>query len=263
MSSPIEDMVQGVCICCDGDTQKYNLPKYISVLVAKTDPVFNEYITLSNSVSVSNISQLVGMPVDCRKIAPDPSWKWSDDHDPDTNVEVTWLQLIMDTRTKAWMYVTETWKNSVGSVLVTRRDGKLITPQIVEALCAYTIKLYEEEGFRVEGLKISVPEKRKFMRSVTCESFCTFCIAFQEKKSAEIGGWAVRLHPVIMETPEWNKPSPIRFHIKDDLLGLMLDHEESFDKCRADDCLQIVEQVMGVHRQNAMDQNTCILEECG
>ena len=87
MAAIPDNMIQGVRIACPGDMNFLKVAKYTSVLVPRTDPVFKDYLITGdpiangssfNSATVSQFSNLVGIPINMRKIPPHESWKTMD-----------------------------------------------------------------------------------------------------------------------------------------------------------------------------------------
>lgn len=201
--------------------------KYIACDVPKDDPVFRDFMvgrdpfsdapTLSSPISP--LSELVGLPFHVRKIPPNPSLPGNDVTNLKdeavvnryTNQEATLLLIAMDPRTGNWGFAPSFWQSQVGNVLLTRVDGKVITPQQVEALCAYNFYLLngpmeaaqeqgegwdeEEEGEEGEG---QVLEYRKVIDKVTPAKFKEYFEYYESIKDREDRKWSLDARPVVM-----------------------------------------------------------------
>lgn len=162
------------------------------------------------SCPVSPISELVGMALYVRKIPPNPSLPGNDvtnlkdGHVSNryTNQEATLLLIPMDPRAGNWGFAPSFWQSSVGNVLLTRVDGEVVTPQQVEALCAYNFYLLNgpmqtahEQGKEGEE---QVLEHRKVIDKVTAAKFNEYFEYYASIKEKEDRRWALDAKPVVM-----------------------------------------------------------------
>ena len=216
MAAIPDNIIQGVRIACPGDMNFLKVAKYTSVLVPRTDPVFNDYVTLGDpitkgapvpSASVSKFAELMGIPICIRKIAPDECWKNSDECGVYDNQEAAFLLIEMDPRKSSFLFAPMAWQNEVGS---TRVDGKEITTQLVETLCAYNWKVFTER-LEIVAETGSLEEQEEVVRSVTLEDFEAFQKGFQKKKQEEDPYWAVIAQPVLMTRSEFENKSGTRW----------------------------------------------------
>lgn len=250
-------MVKGVRIICDGDVGVLKDPKFTAVEVSCEDPVFKDTWIHEDSIAglipscpVSDLSELIGMPFRVRKVAPHLSWK--DDAVPGryTNEEATRLLINLDSCSDSWGYAPAYWQDQIGSVLITPDDfvrGKLISPQGLEALCAYnkfllpgpsrnvmeqeeeieghqsckSIKICDQvmpkEKQAVENMEVVdqwTPEKEQIRESmkafdqVTPETYLEFFAEFKSKMEREDPKWLVPANRVLMTSmPNALEPS--------------------------------------------------------
>lgn len=101
MSSTSPEMIQGIRISCKGDIDVLKAKKFISVTVSRSAPMFEEKIVFHGdpitngkpvlSDPVSPLSELIGIPLQVRKIAPDNAWKNDDVIGRYENQEATFL----------------------------------------------------------------------------------------------------------------------------------------------------------------------------
>lgn len=205
------NMVRGVRISCDWEVATLKAKKYIACDVPKDDPVFcNSMVgrdTFSHnptpSCPVSPISELVGMALYVRKIPPNPSLPGNDvtnlkdGHVSNryTNQEGTLLLIPLEPCACNWGFAHSFWQSSVGNVLLTCVDGEVVTPQQVEALCAYNFYLLNgpmqaahEQGKEGEE---QVLEHRKVIEKVTPAKFTEYFEYYASIKVKENSRWVV------------------------------------------------------------------------
>ena len=122
--------VRGVKINCKGNQRTCDAEAYTAVDVPKGYPIFYE--------PIAPISKLVGMPIHTRKCPANRLWRelWRDNHsdDSDENEPATKLHSVTHCSSDWWGCAPMQWQNTVGTVLVVRRDGQDVTTQQVEAL---------------------------------------------------------------------------------------------------------------------------------
>jgi len=209
MASVPPNMIRGVRISCDWDVTTLKAKKYIACDVPKNDPVFHGFMmkgdlfsdTPTPSFPVSPLFELVGLPFHVRKIPPNRSLPGNDvtdmkDKDVSnryTNQEATLLLIAMDPRREYRGFAPSFWQSNVGNVLVTGVGGKVITPQQVEALCAYVFYLLngplQEVGEQMEEGEEKVLEYKKVMDKVTPAKFGEYFGYYKKIKEMEAQDW--------------------------------------------------------------------------
>ena len=105
----------------------------------------------------------------------------------------------MDPKSDCFHFAPMYWQDRVGSVLVTRDDGGEITPQTIEALCAYNREVFLEK-MGPAGETESLKEQKKVLDSITAEYFEAFAKDFENNRLEENPNWAATVEPVMMKS---------------------------------------------------------------
>ena len=179
-------------------------------MVPASDPVFSDFMIVGDLISpdipvpsfpISPLSQKIGMPIHIRKIKADTAWKDDDVCGRYTNVEATWLLVALDPKSTHWAYAPMSWQNRVGSVLVTSADtnGINITPQRLEALCAYNSEFFEGplQTAEKDG---SLKAKKRALAAIMPEAFESFFEKYQAERLKTDTIWADEVETVPMAT---------------------------------------------------------------
>jgi len=162
-------------------------------MMVEDDPCnFEKY---KPSCPISAISCAAGIPIQVHKIAPDESWKDDGVTDRYTNQKATNLLIDIYLWGKLSEATPPVWLSRVGSVLVTSHAGDDITPQQIEALCAYggehllRCKAADQAGTQEALWKNTKPE-----------NFEAFYEAFEKQKLKEDPGWTKPVESLQMAT---------------------------------------------------------------
>ena len=110
----------------------------------------------------------------------------------------------MDPESENFMYAPIYWQNDVGSVLVTRIDGGEITPQTVQAICAYNKEVFEEK-MQPASEGESLKEQKEVVGSITAGGFDVFFKEFQERQLQRNPDWAANTEPVMMTSGDFEE----------------------------------------------------------
>ena len=137
------ERVKGVRINCLGDVKMLKRPQFEAVEIPTTDAIFTEHDT-------SDIADKIGIPILTRRCPPDPKWVNSKHamfahKTPTTNQDATFLHQCCDPGAEfdlsigslGWGWCPMRWQSDVGSVVVVRKDKKLLLPMHMEALARY------------------------------------------------------------------------------------------------------------------------------
>lgn len=139
-----QEAVKGVRINCLGDRKVFGKPLYEPVDILSMDPVFSQFWN-----DTSDIADRIGLPILTRQCPPSLRWmRTKGQYDfggqsPDNNQDATFLHLCCDPKADnfpagpGWSMASFKWQQSVGSVIVVRRDQKPLDPLHIEALCHY------------------------------------------------------------------------------------------------------------------------------
>jgi len=201
-------VILGVCISCHADMDAGGGKKYIGVRILANDLAFREFEIKGDELSdkdpitsspIPDISQLTNITVQVRKIPPREPWNESKSY---INQEATSLLVSMDPKSEFWSFSPDYWQSKVGSVLVTGVGGVGITPQEVEALCAYSRVFFEEHMQDAEEEDCADEEtvaKRKIVvDDVSLKAFRAFFEEFKLGKLKEDPTWNDSVEPVVM-----------------------------------------------------------------
>ncbi|KAF2706629.1 hypothetical protein K504DRAFT_459028 [Pleomassaria siparia CBS 279.74] len=137
------ERVKGVRINCVGDVKLFKKPHFEEVEVAGTDSIFSMHDT-------SDIADRIELPILTRRCPPDPKWVNTKGgvfgyESPFNNQDATFLHQCCDPRAEfdintgslGWGWCPMKWQNGAGSVIVVRKDKKLLLPMHMEALARY------------------------------------------------------------------------------------------------------------------------------
>ena len=208
MASAAQEPEKGIRISCEGDLKHSKAKKFFPITISHNDPIFHDHMISGGPIyeggpipssPISPISKLVNLPIQVRKIAPDPAWRENYTGGLYTNAEATFLLCNLDPASDNCGFAPMYWQDQVGSVLVTTVGSYDITPQQIEALSAYAyhtvVGALGEASETDEEAKI-----KEVVDGITLEAFEAFYAEFGAKKVKEDPAWETVGEPVAMKT---------------------------------------------------------------
>lgn len=170
--------VKGVKIACEGDMVVFGAKKFQAVQVPRQHPVF--------AAPTCHIPRLVGLPISVRRLPSHAAWRSMQEGHPFDNMPATYLHLNADKDSDKWGWAPMSWQNSVGSVLVVRRDGKDLSPLHMEALCEFC---QFEVGEAFESQMEAEKDRDTVLPKLTRAKFAEFFEAYRSQKEESLLEW--------------------------------------------------------------------------
>ena len=170
-----EKQISGVRISCQGDILA-GAPKFEAIKVSERHRIVWE--------EVSDLSKLIGLPIQVLQCAPVKSLLRSGEYDR-SNGPAAFINLCVDPKSPMWGFAPQPWLGAAGSVIVIRKDRKDLLPEHMEAMayfCRYFL-LHMFEDSKGAGMEPDNPmPKRKVLDMITKKVFENFYLGFKDYK---------------------------------------------------------------------------------
>lgn len=162
--------IRGVRINCLADT-KAGRPQF--------EETEHTVTTNSDHFTTPLLASRLGLPLQLRKVAPPTAWQY--DSYKLQNPTVTFMHLSIDPNSSQFGWAPHEWDECVGSVFVTRIDGKELRAGHVELLCHYCrffLQPYFEDSMGSGMDPESFIGRDEVMYHISPKSFELFCSGF-------------------------------------------------------------------------------------
>lgn len=177
--------VTGVKIACKGDLAVFGAKKFQTVQVPRQHPVF--------AAPSCHIPSLIGLPISVRRLPPHSAWRSGNEISTAfMNPQATYLHLNADKDSDEWGWAPMSSQNSVGTVLVVRRDGKDLSPLHMEALCEFC---QFEVGEAFEDQMEAEKDRDTVLPKLTPAKFAEFFEAYRSRKAESLLEWRTVASP--------------------------------------------------------------------